>query len=214
MEALIDSGEEWMTPLLELRDFLAETQKPENKRKYRSLRRRDGRVWMNQAGTRHVPGPYTLTARREILRRVLDAQVQLRANGPDPQVSLISLEELREIRRIWRMEEQDWEDSLPRIVAESTGVELDWPTDDMGSFSGDDFGVLESVCQDLDVPAQMVAKLLDTERQLQGMGRRSNIYDRVTRILNEDWLTSRDARELTAKIAVEVSSDASEDDHA
>jgi DNA sulfur modification protein DndC len=33
---------------------------------------------------------------------------------------------LHEIRRIWRKERQDWEDSVPLIYAEMTGETLDW----------------------------------------------------------------------------------------
>ena len=35
MEAMIDKGEDWMMPLLEFRDFLAETQDPERKPEFR-----------------------------------------------------------------------------------------------------------------------------------------------------------------------------------
>ena len=44
MEGLIDNGEDWMLPLLEFRDFLAETQDPEKKPEIREHRRRNGQV--------------------------------------------------------------------------------------------------------------------------------------------------------------------------
>ena len=55
MEALIDNGEEWMEPLLELRDFLASTQKPDKKAIYRDYKRR-GRPSFLQGGRQHRPG--------------------------------------------------------------------------------------------------------------------------------------------------------------
>lgn len=199
MESLVENGEDWMEPLLELRDFLAETQDPANKRKYRDLRRRDGRVWITEAG-KHIPGPYWLDVRKEILRRLLSAQKEVRRTGPDSTMELITPAELHEIRRIWRTEEQDWEDSIPKIYAEAMGEPFDAPADDLGSYGPAEYAILEEICQKHDVPAKMVAKLLDVERQLQGMGRRSSVFDRMGGVLNEDWLTDAQSRELVARI--------------
>lgn len=199
MESLVENGEDWMEPLLELRDFLALTQEPSTKRKYRDLRRRDGRVWITEAG-KHIPGPYWLEVRKEILHKLLSAQRQVRDKGPDSTMELITPSELQEIRRIWRTEEQDWEDSVPKIYAEAMGEQLDSPVDDLGSYGPAEFAVLESICQKHEVPAKMVAKLLDTERQLQGMGRRSTVYDRIRDVLNEDWLNDAQSRELVARL--------------
>src|SRR4029453_18078071 len=44
MEAMIDGGQDWMEPLLELRDWLAATTDPAKKSEYRGVRRRNGRV--------------------------------------------------------------------------------------------------------------------------------------------------------------------------
>ena len=37
------------------------------------------------------------------------------------------------------------------------------------------------------IPVELVAKLLDTERQFYGMNRRASIYDRINAIFHEDW---------------------------
>ena len=44
MEAMIDAGQDWMEPLLDLRDWLAATQDPSRKREFREVRRRNGRI--------------------------------------------------------------------------------------------------------------------------------------------------------------------------
>ena len=44
MKNLIDSGEDWMEPLMELRQELKETQIPERKLEYREIKRRTGQV--------------------------------------------------------------------------------------------------------------------------------------------------------------------------
>ena len=119
MESMIDNGQEWMIPMLEFRDWLTETQDPEKKHIYRDYKRRNGRVTV--VNEKVIPGPYRQNVRREILRRLLQTQQLVREYGPDPDMELITEEELHEIRRIWRMEFPDWKDSVPLIYEEVTG---------------------------------------------------------------------------------------------
>lgn len=186
MEALIDNGEEWMEPLLELRDFLASTQEPENKAKYRDHKRRGGQVSFKADGS-IARGPYRLDTCKDILRRLLTAQKEVTHHPDGHDVSLISEQELKEIRRIWRSERQDWDDSVPAIFREVMHRELDWLVDDVPVFSKSDREILHSICQSEGVPTDLVAKLLDTEREFQGMRRRAGIFDRIERILMENW---------------------------
>jgi DNA sulfur modification protein DndC len=74
------------------------------------------------------------------------------------------------------------------------GTDLDWIQDDLGSFSGEEGKLLESICHKHDVPVQLVMKLLDVERQVQGMRRRSGIYSRIEDVLSEEW---RSEEEIT-----------------
>jgi DNA sulfur modification protein DndC len=193
IEALIDSGDDWMEPLLELRDWLAATQNPAKKREFRDFKRRDGRVILDRTKEKLVPGPYYLDTRRYILKRLLEAQKKIHKERPDE--TLILPAELHEIRRIWRMEEQDWEDSVPQIYRDAMGEDLDWARDDTGAFSPQDRSVLEGICDDEGVPAELVSKLLDVELELSGMGRRTAIYSRIERLLRQEWGSAEEALE-------------------
>lgn len=206
MEAMIDSGEEWMQPLLEFRDELAATHEFKNKVRLRDFKRRDGQV---KAKTKKneddspaglVRGPYYLEVCQRFLRRLLQIQEQIRKTGPDPNIELITKAELDEIRRIWRMERGDWEDSLPDIVRGVLGRDLDWVQDDHGSFTAVEARVLREVCSEARVPTDMVVKLLEAERQMQGMSRRSSIYTRIDTILREDWRGEKEALLATGDI--------------
>lgn len=198
MEAMIESGDEWMEPLLDLRDWLASTRDPGSKHEFREVRRRNGRiqVW-GEEGDRVVWGPYKLDVRREILRRVLEAQEQVRATGPDRDVELIKQEELHEIRRIWRVEEGDWEDSIPRIYQEATGRNLNWVQEDAAPSSELEERVLAEVCGEQDVPTGLMRELMDLQRELHGFGRRHGVQNRIERILAKDW---RDPEQVLAEI--------------
>ncbi len=186
MEALIDNGEEWMEPLLELRDFLASTQEPDKKVIYRDYKRRGGQVSFKADGN-IARGPYRLESCKEILRRLLEAQRDIAKEPEGRDVVLIGREELDEIRRIWRSERQDWEDSVPTIFRGVMGHDLDWPIEDGPTFSKSDRQLLEGICHLEGVPTELVAKLLDAERQYQGMRRRAGIFDRIEQILRENW---------------------------
>ena len=186
MEGLIDSGEDWMLPLLEFREILMETQVPERKADVREHRRRNGKVTIDKDNGKLVRGPYTLEFCKELLRKLLETQQKVRLIGPDPNIELITQAELEEIRKIWRTERQDWEDAVPQIYADVIG-ERGWIVDDTLSFSAADKMLLSSICNKKEIPVTLVAKLLDTERQMDGMSRRAKIQSQIDAIFNEDW---------------------------
>lgn len=197
MEAMIDSGEDWMEPLLDFRDFLASTQDPAKKHLYREHKRRTGQVSIKEG--KLIRGPYRLEFCKDILRRLLETQNTIQREGPNSAQELITEAELHEIRRIWRTERQDWDDSLPVIYQQATGRTLDWLQDDIGAFSGEEYRLLNQVCQDHDVPTDLVARLLEQERQMQGMHRRAGIFQRLDSVFNEEWrdeITIRKAHNL------------------
>lgn len=206
MEALIDSGEEWMEPLLEIRDYLASTQEPSVKKQVREFKRRIGQPMVKNMyvpDSKHTKdkikfedkdgedlfsrGPYKLEVCKKILRMVLEAQIKVRKNGPDSNALLIHPEELHEIRRLWLTERGDWQDSVPKIYSEVTGQTLDWIKDDTGAFGTKEMTLLQEICAKHDVPQLFIQKLLDAELQTQGMNKRSSIFKRIDQILSEEW---------------------------
>ncbi len=192
MEGLIDNGEDWMLPLLEFRDFLAETQDPEKKPEIREHRRRNGQVTI--LNNKLVHGPYTLEFCKELLSRLLTTQQQVRETGPDPDMKLITDDELEEIRKIWRTQRQDWEDAVPQIYSKVVG-KREWIADDTTAFTASDKELLSKICSENGVPVTLVAKLLDTERQMDGMSRRAGIQSRIDTIFHEDWRSEKEVRD-------------------
>jgi len=186
MEALIDNGEEWMEPLLAFRDWLATTTDPERKREFRDIRGRDGRVILKKDGT-PAARTYKLEVSKQMLEKVLRAQQAVRRDGPDPNITLISEEELFEIRRIWRTERQDWEDSVPQIFRRVNGYDLDWPVDDDGHFDADHKALLASICREYEVPFELIARMLEAERRANGMARRAGIHKALAAELAREW---------------------------
>ncbi|WP_284734831.1 DNA phosphorothioation system sulfurtransferase DndC [Sphingosinicella terrae] len=188
MEAMIDSGEEWLTPLLEFRDLLAETQDPERKREFRDFRRRTGQINFIPGTDRVMPGPYTLEFCRSLLRRLLETQKEVARDAPIGEAPiLIQEDELHEIRRLWRTERGDWPDSVPRIVRETLGRDLDWVAEDAVAFTADDGELLDEICAENQVPTDLVMRLLDIERASHGLKRRHAVHTRIENAFGLDW---------------------------
>ena len=210
----IENGEEWMQPLLELRQELKDTQNPETRRKVRNLKRRIGqmklvdemrqksfqeriersRVEQNRDDTGRldpyevlVPGPYTMKFRTQFLEKLLRAQKQIRQDGPDPTMSLILDDEIREIQRIWHAEQGDWRNTAYGIYEKVLGVKLENAPDDATGFGGAEQDILEEVCAKTGVPAQLVSRLLNVERDHYGMSRHAKIFPQINSILAEEW---------------------------
>ncbi len=201
MENLIDSGEDWMEPLLELRQELKDTQNPEKKLEIRDFKRRDGKVSFYTDGTEKItPGPYKIDFRKEFLKKLLVAQNSVRKNGPDPKMSLILEEELHEIQRIWRMEQGDWENSVYRIFEEITGETISPIQEDLGGFSNVEQEILDQVCMNNNVPKLLVSKLLHAEFDSQGMTRHSKVYTKIGKILSEEWRGEKKLGEIKKEL--------------
>ncbi|WP_075632290.1 DNA phosphorothioation system sulfurtransferase DndC [Novacetimonas hansenii] len=188
MEAMIDSGEDWLEPLLDFRDLLAETQQPEKKKLYREHRRRSGQVAFIKGTDTPVPGPYTLDFCKTLLRRLLETQVKVQHEAPPGDDTLLVHDtELHEIRRIWRAERGDWADSVPQLVREVLGRDLDWVVEDSIAFTADDSRLLDEVCRERDVPTELVVKLLDIERAAHGLKRRHAVHTRIEDLFRQEW---------------------------
>ena len=192
MTNLIVNGEEWMTPLLQFRNKLALTQEPAKKGDYREHKRRDGRVKYKKDGN-IIWGPYKLEFRKQLLRELLETQKAITATPQGQDMELITPAELQEIRRIWLTEDRDWEDSVPKIVQEVLDRTLDWVKDDIGIFKPRDKEMLQNICQEEEVPAGLMTKLLEIERQVQGMSRRASVQNKIKSALSEDWRSREEA---------------------
>lgn len=201
MENLIDSGEDWMEPLLELRQELKDTQDPGKKLEIRDFKRRDGKVIFHTDGTEKItPGPYKIDFRKDFLKKLLKAQNSVRKNGPDPKMSLILEEEIHEIQRIWRMEQGDWENSAYQIYEEATGQKISQIQEDLGGFGSLEQEILNDVCVKNDVPKLLVSRLLHAEFDSQGMTRHSKVFTKIGKILSEEWRGEDKLGEITKEL--------------
>lgn len=192
MEAMIDSGEDWMIPLLEFRDWLSSTQNPDVKPQQREFKSRDGKIKVTDSGKLRYR-TYKLEFSKQMLKRLLETQLEVQEY--DEGFNLISDAELQEIRRIWITERQDWEDSLPSIYKQVFNKEVPGNFSDQYIPGPDELETLVEVTQEYQIPLGLIQKLLDAEWQNYGMYRRSSIHSKIEKIFNEDWRSFEEVQE-------------------
>lgn len=130
-------------------------------------------------------GPFTLKARAEILRKLLEAQKQVRQH--DPYIELISIEELHVIRQYW-LEDGDWEDRLPNIYHEVMGEKLTWEKEDRPLLDPDQLDDLEKICKEYNLSLNLVKKLIKIEKDYSGYKVRRGLLQDFEKLLQQDYL--------------------------
>ena len=185
LDSMIENGEDWMEPLAELRHELKKTQEPALWPKIRQITRRNGYVDLRNDGSDYTPGPYTLDFRKEYLEKLLRGQLKIRRREPD--MTLISEDEIHEIQRIWRMEQGDWKNSAYSIYEKVTGHRLESVKDDIGGFGKTEQDILERICRGHNVPYKLVSNMLNAELISRGRGRHAKIFSVLKKELSKEW---------------------------
>jgi DNA sulfur modification protein DndC len=212
MEAMIQNDEEkeWLQPLLDLRNEL-DIYDDHDKRDFRriygkvELFERKSKDNKNETEIIPIPGPYTKFWREHWLRQVLSAQVQIRHTAPVDMrdIELITTEELGEIRRIWLEEKHEFDDSLPKIYEEVMGEPFkDTRIQEKKLLGNDEWSILQEICSDDAMHLELMAKLLDTERQHATKSRRGvfenleKCFDSSSRSKEEAIANAHEKRDL------------------
>jgi len=213
MSAMIqnDSEKRWMKPLLDIRnklDFrmMGKGDEDSNDRHLRDFRRMSGAIQLMQNG-KVIPGPYTQSAREDWLRALLQAQTWIRENGPKEvkDLELVSIDELKEIRRIWTTEKHEIEDSLPRIFKECT--KSDFPEDELEdsmALKMEDLELLKQICGDDSLRYGLVRELIALSKNVRSDQKRMGHFERLEKAFGKSYFKDEEdalefAKELQQK---------------
>lgn len=189
MEAMIANDEEkiWMTPLLEYRNYFGDE---EADRDRRGFRRANGELSGSYGRLYH--GPYTKEAREDFLRRLLEVQNEVNELCPEDfnGIDLITIEELRIIRRIWVYEKHEFDDVLPSIYEEVTGnvfKDSEWIASNQ--YSSEEWTILKQVCEDLFPDEELLFEsaysVLDEENHSFMTGDRNGLVKELEKIIRQ-----------------------------
>ena len=186
MSAMIQNDEEkeWMLPLLELRNALDVA----DDRHLRDFRRMNGSVQLFH--DKPIPGPYTQASREQWLRKLLEAQAFIRAEGPEyvRSLELVTLAELEEIRRLWVVEKHEFEDNLPRIYEAAIGEPYPGrPLDEHLPLGPETVEILREVVGEDRLHFEMVRELLDIEQRHRSQARRAGLFESLEKGLRRGF---------------------------
>src|SRR5262249_28920740 len=140
-------------------------------------------------------------------------QKTVQADEAGADFPLITMGELEEIRRLWRTELGDWEDTVCRIWTEETGLEYPWLADDTPSGSGEDLQVISAVAAEHGVPSGLLRELIEIERQTMGFHRRSSVYSKIDAALKKEWRSDDEIKREVLRRREQVPSDSPTTSH-
>lgn len=181
MEAMISNDDEkaWMSALLEFRNKFGDE---EHDRERRSFRKMGGYLQGSYKQLHH--GPYKKEIREEWLKELLEIQKDINENGPKEfhDLELITISELRNIRRIWVIEKHEFADTLPGIYEEVMGKEFDdpeWIAPE--AFKSEEWNILKGVVKELypdeELAFEMAYSLIDIENHSSSLNQRKGVVD-------------------------------------
>ena len=184
-----DDEKQWMAPLLKIRDEIDfRAMSKGGDRPLRDYRRMNGSVQLFHG--QPIPGPYKQEFREHLLRRVLETQILVRRTGPEyvRNLSLIQVDEMEEIRRIWVIEKHEIEDSLPCIYQNATGEEYPGRKLNDGAVFGDEeMNLLRQLCDKNDNQYRMIRELLSIEDRHKSAIRRRGVFQSLQQAIERNF---------------------------
>ena len=177
LKAFIDRGETWLIPLRDYRNWMLEMRSTPGAREYK---RRNGAVYRKADGSLGE-GPFTMATRKEMLRRLLQLEV-------DTGLSLITIDELKQIDAIWDSEGDLTRRELVNLYREITGRTLPWDQYKVPVYSKEVIDEIQKLCKESDVEFELISKLIieiEANKQYTNSSAITKAFDRV---INQGWL--------------------------
>lgn len=131
-------------------------------------------------------GPFTLEARKQMLKKLLVLQKSLTNN-----YQLINDEEIREIMKLW-LKDGDLYGSASKIYYEVYGHELKYSENDIRLFSDDEFGKLAEICNDVDFDSTIFNELLQISQKYSGFINRADAIKSIQKVLSKEFILLQD----------------------
>ncbi|MBQ8570606.1 MAG: DNA phosphorothioation system sulfurtransferase DndC [Kiritimatiellae bacterium] len=177
LQTFIDRGEKWLIPLSNFRNWLLEMRTTPGAREYK---RRNGAMYRKSDGNLGE-GPFTLITRQKMLRKLLQLE-------NDTGLSLLTIEELRCIDKLWDKEGDLTRRKLVDIYFEVKGKRLPWDQYKVPVFENDVIEEIKKLCIENGVEFELVSKLIIEIEANKNYTKSSMITKAFDRILNQGWL--------------------------
>ena len=170
-------GWENLIALREFRNWLVNIRQDSD---YRDTKRRNGTVYKKSNGETGF-GPFTLSARGKILRRLLELELKTGLN-------LVTTEELKAIDKMWDNDGDLNRRHLVDIFYEIKGSRLPWDNYKAPMFHSDIVQNIYDIAEKYELEPELMAKLLVSVDKNKHYTRSNAIKKEFAQIINQDWL--------------------------
>ena len=168
------------TELIPLRDFRNWLVSIRNNPEYRDTKRRDGSVYVKSNGEAGL-GPFTLSARQMILRRLLELQ-------RDTGMELITVNELKTIDQMWDNEGDLSKRSLVEIYHSVFGSQLPWDEYKVPLFDAEAIDTIEQIANQYDLPYELMTKIIVSVEKNKHITRNNRLQKEFDKLIRQDWI--------------------------
>ena len=177
LQRFIDNGAKDLEPLREFRDWLVSIrQNPE----FRDNKRRNGKVYQKANGE-YGFGPFKMSARQEILKRLLVLQ-------RDTGFELITIDELKTIDTIWDTEGDLTRRKLVEIYFEVFGERLSWDEYKEPLYDVEIISQLQKAADEAEIPFELITKLIVMINSNKYMAKSSKLKKEFDKLINQEWI--------------------------
>ncbi len=177
LNGFIRSGHRELIPLAEFRKWLMSIR---DISEYRQKKRRDGSVYITSSGDMGY-GPFTWDARKEILRRLLETQKEVK-------YQLISIQELKAIDKIWDEELDLTRQTLVDLYYEITEEKLPWHDLKKPLFDNKTLQTLISSIEESDIPLDLIKNLIFATEKNKHFSNPKVLKSALVKSLTQQWL--------------------------
>ncbi|PAB60537.1 DNA phosphorothioation system sulfurtransferase DndC [Anaeromicrobium sediminis] len=175
-------SEPWLLPLAQFRRWIMSIR---NESQYRRSYKRNGSVQRMKDGT-VIYGPFTFEARQEILNKLLETQKIIQRTHPE--VTLITLDELKKIDEIWDDEEDLTRQTLVKLYENVVGKKLPWHDYKKTLFDEVALTTIKDLCDESNIDYPLLKALLIQTDKYKHYGNPSKMKKSVEKLLNQGWV--------------------------
>lgn len=184
LQRFIDNGSTNLIPLRDFRDWLVSIRQDPN---FRDNKRRNGKVYQKANGE-YGFGPFKMSARQEILRRLLVLQ-------RDTGFELITNDELKTIDTLWDLEGDLTRRQLVDIYYDVYGKKLPWDEYKEPLYDKDVIEAIKTVADTNEIPFELISKLIVVINSNKYVARSSKLKKEFDKLLNQEWIHYETIRE-------------------
>ena len=175
MSALVEKGQDWLKPLLDLRQSMVDQR---NISENRMPTRRNGQRAVTEDG--HNQGNYTELYRRDLLEEILVAQKQVQTHKPN--LDLITNQELVAIQVIWNRD-LNFKYRVSDIYNKVYNKEIEMKTNDEKLQK--EIDLLKDVCEDNPSDYSLIQELLVLQKNKALLNRKRGLKDEMEQIIEK-----------------------------